>query len=355
VPFPVAPPVHSCYILGIAQGVALTGDTMQRRDFITLLGGAAATWPLVARAQQPVLPVIGFINVTSARNYTRQLAAFLNGLGETGYVDGRNVKIEYRWAEDRSDRLPTMAADLVQKQVAVIAATSTQAAIAAKAATTTIPIVFEMGADPVRLGLVASLNRPEGNVTGVTQTNIEIAPKRLQLLHDLVPTARVIALLVNPTVPALAEPTTKELKAAARTLGLELHVLNASTERDFDTAFAKLVQLGAGGLVIGPDAFFVSQTEKLAELAVRHVVPAVFEGREFAAAGGLISYGGNAADAYHLAGIYTGRILKGDKPADLPVQQATTKVELVINLKAAKALSIDVPNALIGRANELIE
>ncbi len=328
---------------------------MQRRDFITLLGGAAAIWPLVARAQQPVLPVIGFINVTSARNYTRQLAAFLNGLGETGYVDGRNVKIEYRWAEDRGDRLPTMAADLVQKQVTVIAATSTQAAIAAKAATTTIPIVFEMGADPVRLGLVASLNRPEGNLTGVTQTNIEIAPKRLQLLHDLVPTARVIALLVNPTVPALAEPTTKELKAAARTLGLELHVLNASAERDFDAAFAKLVQLGAGGLVIGPDTFFISQTEKLAELAVRHMVPAVFEGREFAAAGGLISYGGNAADAYHLAGIYTGRILKGDKPADLPVQQATTKVELVINLKTAKALGIDVPNALIGRANDVIE
>jgi ABC-type uncharacterized transport system substrate-binding protein len=328
---------------------------MQRRDFITLLGGAAAIWPLVARAQQPALPVIGFINVTSARNYTRQLAGFLNGLRETGYVDGRNVKIEYRWAEDQSDRLPTMAADLVQKQVAVIAATTTQAALAAKAATTTIPIVFEMGADPVRLGLVASLSRPGGNVTGVTQTNIEIAPKRLQLLHELVPTARAIALLVNPTVPALAEPTTKELKAAARALGLELHVLNASTERDFDAVFAKLVQLGAGGLVIGPDPFFISRTEKLAELAVRHLVPAVFEGREFAAAGGLISYGGNAADAYHLAGIYTGRILKGDKPADLPVQQATTKVELVINLKTAKALGIDVPNALIGRANEVIE
>jgi putative ABC transport system substrate-binding protein len=328
---------------------------MQRRDFITLLGGGAAIWPLVARAQQPALPVIGFINVTSARTYARQLAGFLNGLREAGYVDGRNVKIEYRWAEDRSDRLPTMAADLVQKQVAVIAATSTPAALAAKAATTTIPIVFEMGADPVRLGLVTSLNRPEGNATGVTQLNIDIAPKRLQLLHELVPTARVIALLVNPTVPALAEPTTKELKAAARTFGLELHVLNASTERDFDAVFAKLVQLGAGGLVIGPDPFFISRMEKLAELAVRHAVPAVFEGREFAAAGGLISYGGNAADAYYLAGVYTGRILKGDKPADLPVQQATTKVELVINLKTAKALGIDVPNALIGRANEVIE
>jgi putative tryptophan/tyrosine transport system substrate-binding protein len=329
---------------------------MQRRDFITLLGCAAVIWPRVARAQQPTPPVIGFINVTSARNYTRQLAAFLNGLGETGYVDGRNVKIEYRWAEDRSDQLPTMAADLVQKQVTVIAATSTPAALAAKAATTTIPIVFETGsADPVRLGLVASLNRPEGNVTGVTQTSLEMAPKRLQLLHEVVPTARVIALLVNPTDPSLAEPTTKELKAAARTLGLELHVLNASTERDFDAVFAKLIQLGAGGLVIGPDALFISRTEKLAELAVRHAVPAVFQGREFAAAGGLISYGGYLADAYRLAGIYTGRILKGDKPADLPVQQATTKVELVINLKTAKALGIDVPNALIGRANEVIE
>jgi len=208
---------------------------------------------------------------------------------------------------------------------------------------------------PVQLGLVTSLNRPEGNVTGVTLTNIEMAPKRLQLLHELIPTAHVIALLVNPTIPSLAEPATKELKAAARTLGLELHVLNASTEGDFDAFFAKLVQLGAGGLVIGPDPFFIRRMERLAELAVRNAVPAVFEGREFAAAGGLISYGGNAADAYHLAGVYTGRILKGDKPADLPVQQATTKVELVINLKTAKALGIDVPNALIGRANEVIE
>jgi putative tryptophan/tyrosine transport system substrate-binding protein len=328
---------------------------MQRRDFIILLGSAAVIWPLVARAQQRALPVIGFINLTSARNYTRRLEGFLNGLRETGYVDGRNVKIEYRWAEDRSDRLPTMAADLVQKQVAVIAATSTPAAVAAKAATTTIPIVFVLGSDPVQLGLVTSLNRPEGNVTGVTLTNIEMAPKRLQLLHELIPTARVIALLVNPTIPSLAEPATKELKAAARTLGLELHVLNATTEGDFDAVFAKLVQSGAGGLVIGPDPLFTSRMERLAELAVRNAVPAVFEGREFAAAGGLISYGGNAADAFHLAGVYTGRILKGDKPADLPVQQATTKVELVINLKTAKALGIDVPNALIGRANEVIE
>jgi putative ABC transport system substrate-binding protein len=329
---------------------------MKRRAFIAGIGGAATAAMLrAARAQQPPMPVIGFVNVASPQSYAGQLAAFLKGLGETGYVDGHSVAIEYRWAEGQSDRLPAMLADLVHRQVAVIAATSTPAALAAKAATTAIPIVFETGGDPIRLGLVASLNRPGGNVTGVTQTNVEVAPKRLQLLHELVPAATSIALLVNPTNPSLAEPTTKELKAAARTLGLELHVLNASTEREFEAVFATLVQLGAGGLVIGPDPFFISREEKLAELALRHVVPAVFEGRVFAAAGGLISYGGSVADSYHLAGIYTGRILKGDKPADLPVQQATTKVELVINLKTAKALGIDVPNTLIGRADEVIE
>ncbi len=328
---------------------------MRRRDFITLLGGAAATWPLAARAQQPAMPVIGFVNFASPQTYTMQLAAFLKGLGEAGYVDGQNVVIEYRWAEGRNDRLPAMLADLVHRPVAVIAATSTPAALAAKAATTTIPIVFETGGDPVRLGLVTSLNRPGGNVTGVTQTNVEVAPKRLQMLHELVPTATSIALLVNPTNPALAEPTMKELKAAARTLGLELNVLDASTERDFDAVFAKLLQLRAGGLVIGPDPFFISRQEQLAALTVRHVVPAVFEQREFAAAGGLISYGGKVADSYHLAGIYTGRILKGDKPTDLPVQQVTTKVELVINLKTAKALGLDVPLRLLNAADEVIE
>ncbi len=327
---------------------------MRRREFITLLGGAAI-WPLAARAQQQAMPVIGFINAASAQGYARHLSAFLKGLGETGYVEGHNVAIEYHWAEGRNDRLPAMVADLVHRQVAVIAATSTPAALAAKSATTTIPIVFETGGDPIGLGLVASLNRPGGNVTGVTQTNVEVAPKRLELLHELVPTATAIALLVNPANPALAEPTTKALKAAARTLGLELHVLNASTEREFDAVFAKLVQLGAGGLVIGPDPFFASRSEQLAALTVRHVVPAVFEGESFAAAGGLISYGGNVADSYHLAGIYTGRVLKGDKPADLPVQQATTRVELVINLKTARALGINVPNTLIGRADEVIE
>jgi putative ABC transport system substrate-binding protein len=327
---------------------------MQRREFITFLGGAAATWPLGARAQQPALPMVGFINVTSAQSYTRQLAAFLKGLGETGYVDGRNVAIEYRWGEGHSDRLPAMAADLVHKQVAVIAATSTPAALAAKAATTTIPIVFETGSDPVQLGLVESLSRPGGNVTGVTQSNVEIAPKRLQLLHELVPTASVMALLVNPADLTLAETATKEMHAAARTLGLELHVLNASTERDFDAVFAKLIQLRAGGLVIGPDPFFISQSEQLAALTVRHAVPAVFEFREFAVAGGLLSYGADVTDSYRLAGNYTGRVLKGEKPGDLPVQQAT-KVEMIINLKTAKALGINVPNTLIGRADEVIE
>ena len=327
---------------------------MQRREFITLLGGGAVVWPLAARAQQAAMPVVGFLNATSAKGYERQLSAFLKGLSESGYVDGRNVAIEYRWAEGRNDRLPAMAIDLVHRQVTVIAATSTPAAIAAKAATTTIPIVFETGYDPVRLGLVSSLNRPGGNITGVTQTNAEIAPKRLQLMHELIPTANVMALLVNPADAALADTNTKEGQAAARTLGIELHVLNASTERDFDGVFAKLFQLRAGALVIGPHAFFISRVEQLAALTVRHAVPAAFELREFARAGGLLSYGADIADAYRLAGNYTGRVLKGERPADLPVQRAT-KVEMVINLQTAKALGLSVPNTLIGRADEVIE
>ena len=287
-------------------------------------------------------------------NYAPLLAAFLKGLSETGYVDGQNVTIEFRWAEGRTDRLPAMAADLVRRQVAVIAACSTPAALAAKAATTTIPIIFETGADPVKLGLVASLNRPGGNVTGVTQLNVEIAPKRLQFLHELLPDGAHHGSARKPSRPALAEAYTEEVQAAARTLGLEFHVLNASTERDFDGVFAKLIQLRAGGLVIGGGAFFTSHSEQLAVLAVRHAVPTVYNRREFAVAGGLLSYGAAIADAYRLAGNYTGRILKGDKPADLPVQQAT-KVELYINLKTAKALGVNVPNTLIGRADEVIE
>jgi putative ABC transport system substrate-binding protein len=300
------------------------------------------------------MPGVGFVNLASAKAYAPQLSAFLKGLSETGYVDGRNVAIEYRWAEGRIDRLPTMVADLVHRQVAVIVATTTPAALAAKAATTTIPIVFETGGDPVQLGLVPSLNRPGGNVTGVTQTNWEITPKRLQLLHELVPTASVIAILVNSANPTVSETTTKAMQAAAPRFGLELHILNASTERDFDGVFAKLAQLRAGGLVIGQDPFFTSQREQLAALTVRHAVPTIFYGREFVAAGGLLSYGADVADAYRLTGNYTGRVLKGEKPADLPVQQVT-KVELYINLKTAKALGVNVPNTLIGRADEVIE
>jgi putative ABC transport system substrate-binding protein len=324
-----------------------------RRKFIAALGGATFAWPLAARAQQPTMPVIGFVNVASANGYAPLLSAFLKGLSETGYVDGRNVAIEYRWAEGRTDRLPAMVTDLVDRQVAVIAATTTPAALAAKAATKTLPIVFTTADDPVQLGLVASLNQPGGNVTGVTQTNLEMAAKRLQILHELAPTVSVVALLVNPGNP-VAAANIKELHAAARTLGLELHVLNASTERDLDGAFAKLIELRAGGLVIGGDPFFTSRIEQLAALTVRHAVPAIFQYREFTVAGGLLSYGTDATETYRIAGNYTGRVLKGDKPADLPVQQAS-KVELIINLKVAKALGITIPNTLIGRADEVIE
>jgi putative tryptophan/tyrosine transport system substrate-binding protein len=326
---------------------------MKRREFVSLFG-AAITWPLVAHAQQPTLPVVGFLNAASAQNYTRQLAAFLKGLGESGYVDGRNVAVEYRWAEGQNDRLPAMAADLVHRQVAVIAATSTPAALAAKAATTTIPIIFELGSDPVQLGLVASLSRPGGNVTGVTSSNIEVAPKRLELLHELLPTVRVMALLVDPTDPTNAKTAVSEVSAAAHTFGLHLHILNASNESDFTEVFAKLIQLGAGGLVVAGGPFFTSHEKQLAALTVRHAVPAAFEHRAFTAAGGLLSYGSDITDAYRLTGIYTGRILRGDKPAELPVQQAA-KVELYINLKTAKALGLNVPNTLFGRADEVIE
>jgi putative tryptophan/tyrosine transport system substrate-binding protein len=328
---------------------------VNRRAFITLLGGAAAAWPLSARAQQqPAMPVIGFVNAASARSFVQPLAAFLKGLGETGYVERRNVAIEYRWAEGRIDRLPALVDDLVHRQVAVLAATTTPAALAAKAATTTIPIVFETGSDPVQLGLVASLSRPGGNITGVTQLVQEVTPKMLELLHELLPAAHVMALLVNPADPALAETNTTKLLAAAHTLGLELHVLNASSERDFDGVFAKLIELRAGGLVIGAEALFTSHSKELAAMAVQHRMPTIYKGREFAAAGGLMSYGSDIAESYRVAGIYTGRVLKGEKPADLPVQQAT-KIELYINFKTAKALGITVPLPLSGRADEVFE
>jgi putative tryptophan/tyrosine transport system substrate-binding protein len=327
---------------------------MKRREFISLLGGAAA-WPRAARAQQGAMPVIGFLGGASPDRWVGRLRAFHQGLSETGYVVGRNLAIEYRWAEGQNDRVPSLAAELVGRQVSVIAAPgSVPAALAAKAATTTIPIVFEIASDPVELGLVASLAQPGGNITGVTSLNAQVGPKRLELLHELVPTATVVGLLVNPTHPNEAEPTTKNLQAAARSLGLEMHVLHASAEGDFDAAFATLIQLRAGALAIGTDPLFTSRLEQLAALTVRHAVPSVYQFREFTAAGGLMSYGGSLTDTFRAVGVYTGRILKGDKPADLPVQQAT-RVELFLNLKTAKALGLTVPIPLLGRADEVIE
>jgi putative ABC transport system substrate-binding protein len=324
---------------------------MKRREFITLLGGAAA-WPLAARAQQAAMPVVGLLNGGSPGPYAPYVAAFRQGLKEAGYIEGENVTIEYRWLEGQYDRAPSMAAELVRRQVAVIVA-NTPGNLAAKAATTTIPIVFTTAGDPVQLGFVASLSRPGGNLTGVTQLGVEVGPKRLELAHELVPAATIIGLLVNPASPT-AEPITRNLEEASRTLGLKLHVLHASTEREIEKAFATLLQLRAGALVISPDPFFVTQSEQLAALALRQAMPAIFQYRPFAAAGGLVSYGGSIADSYRTAGVYTGRILKGEKPANLPVQQST-KVELIINLKTAKALGLTVPLSLLGRADEVIE
>jgi putative ABC transport system substrate-binding protein len=328
---------------------------MKRREFIKLIAGSAAVWPLAAHAQKPALPVIGFLSAEWPDLFADRLRGFHAGLGQAGYVERQNVSIEYRWAEGRIDQLPTLAADLVRRQVNVIVAVgSTPAALAAKAATSTIPTVFYVGTDPVKIGLVASLNRPGGNITGVTTLNVQIAAKRLELLHELLPKATAIAALVNPANPIVAETSERDLLAATRTLGLQLHVLRASTEREIDDAFATLVQLRASALLIDADSLFTSLIKQLAALTTRYAMPAIHASREFVVAGGLISYGNSPAESYRQAGVYAGRLLKGEKPEDLPVQQAT-KVNLAINLKTAKAFGLTVPNTLIGRADEVIE
>jgi len=325
---------------------------MQRREFISLLGGATV-WPLAARAQQSAMLVVGFLISSSLEAYGRDVNAFREALREAGYVDGKNIAIEYLIADHQYDRLPSMAADFVRRKVTLIATASTPATRAAKAATTTIPIIFTIAGDPVKLGLVQSLSRPGNNLTGVTNQNVEIAPKRLELLHEVLP-AKKVALLVNPANRNTETLVKEEYAAAGRSLGVELHILMASSESEIDAAIPAVSSVGARGLVIVADPFFNSRSKQLAALALRHSVPAVYQYREFTAAGGLMSYGASRAAAYRLSGIYAGRVLKGEKPADLPVQQSA-KVELIINLITAKALGITFPLTLLGRADEVIE
>jgi putative tryptophan/tyrosine transport system substrate-binding protein len=329
---------------------------MRRRQFMTLLGGAAAAaWPVTTAAQQKrTIPVIGFLHSASYDTFAQQIViGFHRGLAEAGYVEGQNVAIEYRWAESKYDRLAALAGELVRREVAVIVANGPSAPVA-KLATATIPIVFATGDDPVRLGLVASLNRPGGNVTGVTTLALELGPKRLELLHELLPAVGTIALLVNPSNRARTENVSRDLQAAAHAIGVRMHVMHANTEQEIDSAIATVVRLQVGGLLIGTDPFFNSRIEQLGKLALVHGVPAIYQYRDFAAAGGLMSYGGSITDLYYRVGVNTGRILKGEKPADLPVQQST-KAELIINLKAAKALGVTFPLLLLGRADEVIE
>jgi putative ABC transport system substrate-binding protein len=327
---------------------------MRRRDFITLLGGAAAAWPLAARAQRPAVPVIGLLGSTTAEAFRHQLPAFHQGLGETGFIESRNVAIEFRWAENQYDRLPALAADLVQRHVAVIVPFgAVNAVFAAKAATATIPIVFGVGSDPVQIGLVPSLARPGGNLTGVTVLNRELLAKRLEILRELVPNGTVIGLLVNPNNPN-TEPSVRELQLLAQAGKWTLSVVAVTTKSDFDTAIATLVQAGAGAFLYATDALFLDSVDQMVAIARRHRIPAIYTDRDPVRNGGLMSYGSSLADWLHLIGQYTGRILKGEKPADLPVQQAT-KVELIINLKTAKALDITVPLSLVYRADEVIE
>ena len=331
-------------------------DQLKRREFITLLGGAAAAWPLAAQAQQPAMPVIGLLSPASPDSFAHFMRAFRQGLKDSGYVEGENVAIDYRWAEGQYDRLPALAAELVRRPVAMIAATGgPSSALVAKAATTTIPIVFNVGEDPVRLGLVASLARPGGgNLTGINFFSVELVAKRLELLHELVPGATRIAVLVNPANPANAEPTTRDVEAPARDIGLQIKVLRAASSSEINAAFATLVREQFNALFVGGDAFFTSRRVQLAVLAARHAVPAIYPQRDFPEAGGLMSYGASLADTYRQLGVYAGRILKGAKPADLPVEQAS-RFELVINAETAKALGIDVPATLLARADEVIE
>jgi putative ABC transport system substrate-binding protein len=327
---------------------------MKRRAFIAGLGSAVA-WPLAARAQQPAMPVIGYLSPQSAEDdYKNRTVPFLQGLKETGYVEGQNVEVEYRWADNQLDRLSALATDLVRRRVAVVVASNAPAALAAKAATTTIPIVFTTGGDPVALGLVASLNRPGANVTGTAILTAELGPKRLQLLRELMPNAAVFGVLADPAARN-TQSIIPDLQAASRTLGLQLVVLNARTDRDLEAAFANFSQQHVGAVLVGISTFYSRHLEQLAALAARHALPAIYQYREFALAGGLMSYGSSLSYTYHQAGIYTGRILKGEKPADLPVERATSKFEFVINLKTAKALGLTIPETLLATADEVIQ